>query len=301
MSATLVAPALAPAPALTHAQLVPGHLVHRRWLSDVLVTEAYSTGRETFLAGAQWPRNHRLLGRTRQVDPALVAETVRQLAIYLAHTAFGVPLDAAFLMPSMRLSTAARTVQTGEAISIHARVVDVRRSARGVSAFTLEATFEDGDGAVGQAVAAARIIDRRTYQRTRNGRTPVTPRVDGPSRRGGLDLLAPTDRAGVSLLVVDTGEPAWFDHPLDHVPGMLLLSAAQQAVSAAGGPGDLSTMELVYDAVVELDEPCTVTVTDDGDTWRVSFEQSGAVSTSAVLRGRSEPSRRVTPSHVTAG
>lgn len=301
MSATFAALALAPTPALTHAQLVPGHLVHRRWLSDVLVTEAYPTGEDIFLAGAQWPRNHRLFGRTRQVDPALVAETVRQLTIYLAHTAFGVPLDAAFLMPSMRLSTAARAVQTGEAISIHARAVDVRRSARGVGAFTLEARFEDRDGAVGQAVATARIIDRRTYQRTRNGRTPLAPRVDGPSRRNGLDLLAPTDRVGVFHLVVDTGEPAWFDHPLDHVPGMLLLSAAQQAVSAAGGPGDLSSMELVYEAVVELDEPCTVTATKDDDAWRVRFEQSGGVRTGAVLRGRSDPSRRATPSHVTAG
>jgi hypothetical protein len=78
------------APLLTHAQLVPGRLVHRRALSDVLVTEAHALGDDAFIAGVQWPRNHRLFGRSADVDVSLVAETVRQITIFLAHTEYDV-------------------------------------------------------------------------------------------------------------------------------------------------------------------------------------------------------------------
>lgn len=274
------------APHLAHTQLVPGHLVHRRSLSDVLITEAHVIGGDTFLAGAHWPANHRLLGRGSTVDVGLAAETIRQLTIYLAHTEYDVPLGDAFLMGAMRVSVSPRRMTgVGQDLAVRTGVTGIRRTARGVVSFDVEAVLDDGLGEVARGSARARILDQRTYARARHGRTrPVTVNGSAPGRSG-LDLLCPSGRPGVATLVVDTAERAFFDHPLDHVPGMLLIEAARQSVRDAGGP-ELTDVVATFDAVVELDEPCTVSVGRDGDAWSVRFDQAGATRTSVLARGR---------------
>jgi hypothetical protein len=64
-------------------------------------------------------------------------------------------------------------------------------------------------------------------------------------------------------LRVDTGHPVLFDHPVDHVPGMLLLDAARQAAHAELGAGAVPPLALDADfgRFVELGAPCRVEVT----------------------------------------
>lgn len=272
------------APLLTHSQLVPGRLVHRRALSDVLVTEAHALGDDTFIAGAQWPRNHRLFGRSTDVDVSLVAETVRQVTIFLAHTEYEVPVGDAFLMGAMQVATVNRVMnEVGPDLAVTIRATELRRSARGLASFVVEAVMRDADGEVARGNASARILDQRTYARTRRGRTaPLVVNGSGPGRET-LDVIAPTPRPGVSMLVVNTAETAFFDHPLDHVPGMLLIEAARQAIRADGGPA-LAGLDAVFDAVVELDEPCVIVVERHRDDWLVRFEQGGEIRTSIIGR-----------------
>jgi hypothetical protein len=275
------------APVLTHDRLVPGRLVHRRSLSDVLVTEAHVIGDDVFLAGVQWPRNHRLFGRGARIDVALVAESIRQLTIYLAHTEYEVPLGHAFLMGSMRVSTANRPMTgVGPDLAITARATDIRRSARGLVSFVVEVGMRDAHGEVARGSAEARVLDPRTYARTRGGRTTALVVNGGGPGRDALDLLAPIPHPGASMLVVDTAETVFFDHPLDHVPGMLLIEAARQAIRAAGGP-ELAGIDAVFGAVVELDEPCAVVVVRLDDDWVVRFDQAGVTRTSVIGRGTS--------------
>lgn len=66
-------------------------------------------------------------------------------------------------------------------------------------------------------------------------------------------------------LVCDPGHAFFFEHPQEHVPGMLLVEACRQMVEAVwhqfgGAPfGDvfvIDTMHVSFRAYVELDEPC---------------------------------------------
>jgi len=45
---------------LSFNSIVPRHLVHRSALAEVLLTDWYPTGDNTYLCAAQWPRGHSL-------------------------------------------------------------------------------------------------------------------------------------------------------------------------------------------------------------------------------------------------
>ncbi|MER7702183.1 ScbA/BarX family gamma-butyrolactone biosynthesis protein [Kitasatospora sp. NPDC097605] len=76
-------------------------------------------------------------------------------------------------------------------------------------------------------------------------------------------VLSATDRARRWQLRADTHHPVHFDHPVDHVPGSLLLDAARQAAQALHhqAPVMAVAMECDFSRYVELDEPCLVEVT----------------------------------------
>jgi hypothetical protein len=61
-------------------------------------------------------------------------------------------------------------------------------------------------------------------------------------------------------LRVDTAHPTYFDHPVDHVPGMVLLEAARQAAHlTTGWPTALLTgLGSRFVRYAELDSPCWI-------------------------------------------
>lgn len=84
-----------------HAR-VGRELVHRLAVSEVFLTGVQRHSDTEFRVFAQWPRWHVFYGfRDGRVDSAIVAETLRQLTVLIAHTGLGVPLGQQFLMPRM--------------------------------------------------------------------------------------------------------------------------------------------------------------------------------------------------------
>jgi hypothetical protein len=60
---------------------------------------------------------------------------------------------------------------------------------------------------------------------------------------------------------VDTRHPVLFDHPLDHVPGMLLMEAARQASTVFLGHPCLPVgLTNEFARYAELDTPCVIEV-----------------------------------------
>ncbi|WP_405881714.1 AfsA-related hotdog domain-containing protein [Streptomyces sp. NBC_00169] len=58
-------------------------------------------------------------------------------------------------------------------------------------------------------------------------------------------------------LRTDTRHPVLFDHPVDHIPGMVLLEAARQATTAhLGHPTLPLTLTTTFTNYAELDTPC---------------------------------------------
>jgi 2-oxo-3-(phosphooxy)propyl 3-oxoalkanoate synthase len=62
------------------------------------------------------------------------------------------------------------------------------------------------------------------------------------------------------LLRVDTTHPVFFDHPVDHVPGMMLIEAARQAAQALLGPEPVQpfAVESTFERYAELNVPCWI-------------------------------------------
>jgi len=87
----------------------------------------------------------------------------------------------------------------------------------------------------------------------------------------------------------DLSHPVLFDHPSDHLPGMLVLEAARQAARAElGNPEmDPASMSVQFHRFVELGVPAEMVVSGvEGDPagTHVVLEQRGTVMAAATLR-----------------
>lgn len=85
---------------------------------------------------------------------------------------------------------------------------------------------------------------------------------------------------------IDDTHPVLFDHPCDHIPGMLLLEALRQAACARLGVPEAHLVSLgaTFHRFAELDERATIRldVVDDGAlSIRGSLVQGGV----AVVQG----------------
>jgi hypothetical protein len=166
-----------------------------------------------------------------------------------------------------------------------------------LSAFRVDLRFRLGGQDVGTATGHAAVFPPAAYSRARWGergpRMVGTPRCSDPVLSG---LVGHLDDAHVVLgpqvarneweLRVDTAHPVLFDHPCDHVPGMLLLEALRQGACARLGLPDahLESLGVTFHRFAELDERATIRldlVDDDALSVRGSIRQDGV----AVVRG----------------
>jgi 3-oxoacyl-(acyl-carrier-protein) synthase len=87
--------------------------------------------------------------------------------------------------------------------------------------------------------------------------TPV-PQADDTLLTG-VRPLAPPGRGVTAGVRVDTGDPYFFDHPLDHVPAVLLFEAAYRLAIRAGRTGRPPTrLDMSFLRFCDLDAPITL-------------------------------------------
>ena len=263
---------------------VPRQLVHRAAIAETFPTGWSRTETDRFSVSAQWPRVHCLHvspDRTAY-DPLLVVETVRQAGTLLNHTEYQVPLDHQFVLQEFRITTFPEHLGVGPVPAeptVDITFSDIRhRGKRLVSARYAADVLLDGE-LVAHADVAFTCTSGAVFSRLRGGRTaagvtalPVPPGL--PAADVGRDsaadvVLAPPQQADRDWqLRVDTGHAVFFDHPLDHIPGMLLLEAARQAALARTGP-DGGVVPVSFDTTfhqfAELDLPTWIESTDQGD------------------------------------
>lgn len=84
-------------------------------------------------------------------------------------------------------------------------------------------------------------------------------------------------------LRVDPTHPQFFDHPVDHIPGLLLLEAARQAAHFMGRPA--LSLETSFHRYVEFATPCWIEAEAvDARTVRVIARQDGELKFTADVR-----------------
>jgi len=279
--------------------LLPGALVHRRQLTEVLLTAIERTSETTFSAGVHWPRRHPYFGpygpEDVDVTPALALETLRQAAIALAHIHLNVPLGYAFLMESMHVEIVGGARRSAAQPGNH--TVDIEVSdlveRRGIAAtYGSLLTIRDGDTVLARGGGGARAIPAPVYRRSREG----APSSSEPERLAprpapasaalvgapGPDFVLVTGQAGGDRyqLSLDVDNPVYFDHPLDHVPGMVVLEAALQAFRARAAEPTLTPDSVTVDFArhTELTQPVVIDVVAADGEAVATFTQNGSVN-----------------------
>ncbi|MFB0631829.1 ScbA/BarX family gamma-butyrolactone biosynthesis protein [Streptomyces sp. AB3(2024)] len=255
---------------------VPKELVHRASVAEVLLTDWERVDHSRFAVSAQWPRSHSFFTPIAGTyhDPLMCVETIRQIGSLLGHAEFGVPFGQHFLLWDLSVTVVPEHLQvsrTPASLDIDVSCTEVRRRNGDLGGLNYEAVVHRA----GHVVATGRVSYTCTtpavYRRIRPPHTllpghkplpltaPVAPQSVG--RVSPTDVvLSPTGTPDRWQLRVDSLHPILFDHPVDHVPGMVLLEAARQAASAALGRSSLLPLNISGDfkRYAELDVPCFI-------------------------------------------
>ncbi|NUP21850.1 MAG: A-factor biosynthesis protein [Streptomyces sp.] len=270
---------------------VPRQLVHRASVAETLITGGAGTDADRFTVFAQWPRAHQLHvspDRTAY-EPLLAAETVRQAGTLVAHTAYEVPLGHQFVLKELQITTRPEHLAVGDVPAepvVHIAVSDVEMRGSRPAGFRFDTEIRLGGERVATGHVAATWTSEAVYRRLRGGRTaagvsalplpPGLPPAEVDRALAADVVLAPSGNPDRWQLRVDTAHAVFFDHPLDHVPGMLLLEAVRQAVRARNGRKAPVSFHTVFHQYAELDRP----------TWIEILDKPGAHDTDVQVVGQ---------------
>ncbi|MFI6059652.1 ScbA/BarX family gamma-butyrolactone biosynthesis protein [Streptomyces sp. NPDC051286] len=250
-------------------------LVHRSDPRDIFPTGWRRLSDTEFSVSAQWPRPHHFFAAAsgHHQDPLLIAETMRQATMMLAHAEMGVPVDDQFVMWDLAYDTVvpgfALEIASGK-ILIDLTCSDVRKRGKSVAGMRVDLRFCRGGTVLATSSGRISCTSARAYRRLRQdsldmmGRpVPLSPGADPyeVGRTAESDVvLTPTPQPNRWRLRLDTTHPTLFRRPNDHVPGIVLLEAARQAaVAVAPGHAFLPTsVEIAFHKYAELDSACWV-------------------------------------------
>ncbi|MFJ6350648.1 ScbA/BarX family gamma-butyrolactone biosynthesis protein [Streptomyces sp. NPDC092046] len=297
---------LAPLPPASPSSAPLAAYAHLRREEHLLVTGWERRSDREVVLGVRWPAVQGELA----YDPRVLAQTVRQAGLVVAHAVHDVPLTHQTMLSTLDLAIApGLRVPRGQtsSLAVHVTVRGAGAGAgagggrRGTSALHMTFRVLCGGDQVAGAESQFTWISERVYARVRGARRDlpwgaweVPPPVDaglvGRAAPGEV-VLAAGDRPHRWLLRNDPGDRLLFDHPVDHVPGLALLEAADQAARAlrAPAPFEPTAIEASYRRYVEFDRPCWITAdplpepgavrvvgTQEGETaFRVDFRSGG--------------------------
>lgn len=224
-------------------------LAHKSCESQVLISAVDSQG-----SAVSIPRAHRVVPTGRRTVPTvLLVEGLRQAGFAAAHTTLDVPLDASFLLDEVALVLTGAPVPFPDygpsALRYEVSASDVdRRGCR----FDMTVLAPSGT-TVATGHALTRWLRPAQYAAVRRERpAPTTRRMDEGDVAWDLD------------------DPFHFDHPADHVPGILFVAVAEDHAMNVRG-GSFRGGRWAFPRFAELDAP--IVVDDDGTA--LAFRQRG--------------------------
>ncbi|MEW1647206.1 ScbA/BarX family gamma-butyrolactone biosynthesis protein [Streptomyces sp. NPDC091219] len=293
----------------------PRELVHRTAIGEVLLTDDWiRTGPDRFKVGAQWPRGHGFYEPVahRWHDPLLAAECIRQTSSLVSHVFYGLPRDHPTLMTelSIDLEPDALLLHDGPAnVELTVACTDVALHGKRLAGMTMEVGLARDGVRLGRGRMVLNCMRGSVYRRLRGAYAevpeslpeqaePVPAHEVGRARESDVVLGRPLDGEEGWPLRVNWLHPTLFDHPTDHVPGMLLLEAARQAAQRLLGPDAVLVTGMAnrFHRYVEFDAPCFVRARlcpsahgDGAHEVRVTAEQNGATAFESVLTARTGP------------
>ena len=274
-------------------------MVHRRAAAEVFLTGAHQLSRHEWVFDVQISRGHVLVPlRASEVPLTLCIEALRQMGLYMAHSGYEIPLDWAFTLqkttfawcPGARvrfpefapLELTTHLVVTGETL---------RKGA--VSGLAASLEFYSGDEKVAVGTGELRCISPVHYRALRRG-APAPYDVERRYDPAPVRDLRETAGGYEGIVGYNHGNPFFFDHPVDHVPGMLLLHSMTHLFDLGFPLLRPRSVELTCDSFPEFDPPVSIRAdrSADGTALRVVFLQDGREIAEGQVTG--EPTASLT-------
>lgn len=254
---------------------VPKEFVHRASIAEVMLTDWERLDEHRFTVAAQWPRGHSFFANVDGChDPLIAAETIRQTGILLAHAEFGVPLDHHLAVADLGVKVVPqhlRVASTPASLELDVTCSKVKRRRNTLTGCHIDVSIRREGRLAATGGGSFTCIDPKVYRRLRAakllaGEGPRAMPMTAPEPPQSVGRISPMDvvlsPAGEPdrwQLRVNTHHPVLFDHPVDHVPGMVLLEAARQATALTLGHASLPLdITSEFKRYVEMDTPCTI-------------------------------------------
>jgi hypothetical protein len=253
-------------------------------------------------------------------DIVLMAEVVRQAGIVVAEEWIKVPDDRQFLLRELKvefdpIENARRTRGSCEMLISQDPSSQVKmRPGRSMAGGMMRSRLTIGGQSAGMAEVMGAWVPDDFYDNFRGdnrdaesgeGLPEPTPRTDVETRVGKLNpansVLTPLrpaasgePRAHEASLVVERDDPTFFDHRLDHVPGLLLLEGIQQ-VAVAGACEELGVdqsqvivqaFHISFQKLAEFqpDVVCAIVLDEDGKGGKISCSQGDKLCCEGTVR-----------------
>jgi hypothetical protein len=301
-----------------YSQTIARELVHKRSIAEVLITSVTVT-LETpaaWVCHAQLPRRHSFHSdatgqQGAYYDPLLVLEAFRQACIAASHASYGVPLDARYTVRYYELSIPdLATLTCGPQVLDLELDIAVRREFRRggqdlqgpVHGLEVAAVVMHEGTKVMELSGAFGWMSLAKWEAFRGGASwdpglqssPADPQLVGRTRPENVVIGEPVRLGGGAAsapIVVDVSHPTIFDHPLDHLPGGLIIEACRQLSLAVMGSCSVTIvgpawLRCDFHSFAELDTTNTVTVApaaQDALSFRGEVTQSGQTRASVEL------------------
>ncbi|MDF6020128.1 ScbA/BarX family gamma-butyrolactone biosynthesis protein [Streptomyces sp. JH34] len=267
--------------------------VHLGRSDMVLLTSWWRREDGEFSLSARWPAPAAGLA----YDHRMLTQTVRQSGLTIAHAAYGAPLSDHTVLSYFDFTVTPGfevPPDTPCDLTVEVTVKNAKERGRKVSSLDMEFRILQGGSLVARADSEFGWLSTRVYRRLRGEHftvdwnawplpAPVDPRTVG--RNAPVDVvLSAGDGPRHWQLRNDVENAVLYDHPVDHVPGLALMEAAQQAANAALFPAvfEATTVTSAFERYAEFDSPCwiraevlpaasgetsvLVTVAQDGET-----------------------------------
>lgn len=247
---------------LRRERTVPKRLVRKAAVENVLITDHRVLDGDTWLCSGQIPRAHELINdqpptRRDHGDLCLMSEITRQAAILAHHRYFGVPRSQKFVFMAYEVSAPPAAPLAPMTLPVPFTVygaVETRRyRGEALAEVVSSHAIELGDDHVVHTTARYRLYTAAAYRRLRE-RIRAQKDLSGPVRRDALRpadaalvgrsrpanvlLSAPETHSGAdfrSAVLVDTASSFFFDHPDEHVTGMVQFETIRQMATLSAG------------------------------------------------------------------
>jgi hypothetical protein len=269
---------------LTHKHRPDAQIVERWWRTEI----------DRFGVVATWGADHPHYRPASDGSPALVlvAETLRQAVIAISHAAYDVPHDHAFVMRALSVELDATVPDAAGMPDVWVDLAchDVVVSDGDLRSMDVSLQFVHDGRTFGRGSGSLCLLPAPIYRRLRGTTAPVEHRTGGrrvPACDVGKvldqDVLLVGDPGPGLRLGVDTAHRWHFDHPADHLPGMLLVEAAVQSHTLRTADAAPRALHARFDKYAEVTPDVGVHVERSGAGTAVGFRQDGAEVASVVV------------------